>query len=126
MRDATVAPPPAALPAMHSARTVPAWRARMGAYVSLMKPHVTVLLLGTTLAAMVVAERGFPSLGVVLATLLGGAMAAGSANAINCYWDRDIDSIMSRTVSRALPTHKVSDRNALYFGLSLGAGSFLL
>src|SRR5438132_12585059 len=66
-------------------------------YVDLMKPHVTVLLLGTTVAAMAIAERGLPPLGLILATLLGGAMAAGSANCINCYIDRDIDQIMGRT-----------------------------
>ena len=100
------------------------WRRTLGAYIGLMKPHVTVLLLGTTLAAMAVA--GLPSLPVVLATLLGGALAAGSANAINCYWDRDIDQIMSRTRSRALPSHKVGEKQALVFGISLGVASFLL
>ena len=100
------------------------WRRTLGAYIGLMKPHVTVLLLGTTLAAMAVA--GLPSLPVVLATLLGGALAAGSANAINCYWDRDIDQLMSRTRSRALPSHKVGEKQALVFGISLGVASFLL
>ena len=100
------------------------WRRALGAYVGLMKPHVTVLLLGTTLAAMAVA--GMPSLPVVLVTLLGGALAAGSANALNCYWDRDIDQVMSRTRSRALPSHKVGEKQALVFGLSLGIASFLL
>src|SRR5574338_182739 len=99
-------------------------RATASAYLGLMKPHVTVLLLGTTLAAMAVA--GMPSLPVVLATLLGGALAAGSANALNCYWDRDIDQVMSRTRSRALPSHKVGEKQALVFGLSLGIASFLL
>src|SRR6185437_12702942 len=99
-------------------------RGTLGAYVGLMKPHVTVLLLGTTLAAMAVA--GLPSLPVVLATLLGGALAAGSANAINCYWDRDIDQIMSRTRSRALPSKKVGEKQALIFGISLGVASFLV
>ncbi|HEX6818358.1 MAG TPA: heme o synthase, partial [Ktedonobacterales bacterium] len=96
------------------------------AYVNLMKPHVTVLLLGTTLAAMAVAANGMPPLGLVVATLLGGAMAAGSANAINCYWDRDIDSIMSRTVSRALPAHRVPEAHALVFGVGLGVSSFAI
>jgi protoheme IX farnesyltransferase len=100
------------------------WRRTLGAYIGLMKPHVTVLLLGTTLAAMAVA--GLPSLPVVLATLLGGALAAGSANALNCYWDRDIDQVMSRTRSRALPSHKVGEKQALVFGLGLGIASFLL
>jgi protoheme IX farnesyltransferase len=99
-------------------------RASIGAYIGLMKPHVTVLLLGTTLAAMAVA--GLPSLPVVLATLLGGACAAGSANAINCYWDRDIDQIMSRTRTRALPSHKVGEKQALVFGISLGVASFVV
>src|SRR5690348_2664980 len=100
------------------------WRRALGAYVGLMKPHVTVLLLGTTLAAMAVA--GMPSLPVVLATLLGGALAAGSANALNCYWDRDIDQLMSRTRRRALPSHTVGEKQALRFGLALGLASFLL
>ena len=99
-------------------------RASVNAYIGLMKPHVTVLLLGTTLAAMAVA--GLPSLPVVLATLLGGALAAGSANALNCYWDRDIDQVMSRTRRRALPSHLVGEKAALGFGLSLGVASFLV
>jgi heme o synthase len=105
---------------------VPTWRSAASAYLNLVKPHVTVLLLGTTLAAMVVAAGGFPSLGLVLATLIGGAMAAGSANAINCYWDRDIDQLMSRTRNRTLPAHRISDSQALYFGLGLGVGSFII
>ena len=99
-------------------------RATASAYIGLMKPHVTVLLLGTTLAAMAVA--GLPSLPVVLATLLGGALAAGSANALNCYWDRDIDTVMSRTRRRALRSHSVGEKQALVFGLALGIASFLL
>ncbi len=106
--------------------SAPTWRATAAAYVNLMKPHVTVLLLGTTLAAMVVAMGGFPPFGLVLATLLGGAMAAGSANSINCYWDRDIDQIMSRTKNRTLPARRVPERHALVFGLTLGAGSFVI
>ncbi|HEX8037287.1 MAG TPA: UbiA family prenyltransferase, partial [Ktedonobacterales bacterium] len=97
---------------------------RFSAYVGLMKPHVTVLLLGMTLAAMAVAAHGDLRLGVTLATLLGGAMAAGSANSINCYWDRDIDQMMSRTRSRALPAGKVPETHALIFGLTLGVASF--
>jgi protoheme IX farnesyltransferase len=97
---------------------------RLASYLNLMKPHVTVLLLGTTLAAMVIAQRGFPSLGLVLATLLGGALAAGSANSINCYWDRDIDQIMSRTQRRSLPAGRVQPTHALIFGLTLGLLSF--
>lgn len=106
--------------------TTPAWRTTASAYVSLMKPHVTVLLLGTTLAAMAVASGGMPALGITLATMLGGAMAAGSANAINCFWDRDIDQIMGRTRMRALPAGRVSETHALYFGLGLGVASFVV
>ncbi len=105
---------------------VPTWRSTASAYLNLVKPHVTILLLGTTLAAMVVAAGGFPPLGLVLATLIGGAMAAGSANAINCYWDRDIDQLMSRTRNRTLPAHRVSETQALLFGLGLGVGSFII
>jgi protoheme IX farnesyltransferase len=101
-------------------------RATLGAYVGLMKPHVTVLLLGTTLAAMAVAIHGMPGLGVTVATMVGGAMAAGSANAINCFWDRDIDQLMSRTRRRALPAGRVSERQALVFGVVLGLTSVAL
>ncbi|PWT72094.1 MAG: protoheme IX farnesyltransferase [Chloroflexi bacterium] len=105
---------------------VPSWRSSVGAYVNLMKPHVTVLLLGTTLASMVVAAGGFPDVWLVVATLLGGAMAAGSANAINCYWDRDIDQVMTRTQRRSLPAERLSDSQALIFGLGLGFASFII
>lgn len=98
----------------------------VSAYFSLMKPHVTVLLLGVTLAAMVVALNGLPPLGVTLATLVGGALAAGSANAINCYWDRDIDELMSRTKLRTIPAGKVEPVNALIFGVVIGALSVAL
>ncbi len=98
----------------------------ISSYINLMKPHVTVLLLGTTVAAMAIAYRGLPPLGLVLATLLGGAMAAGSANSINCYIDRDIDQIMGRTQRRALPAGKVQPTQALVFGILLGVASFVL
>jgi heme o synthase len=104
----------------------PAWRATVSAYINLMKPHVTVLLLGTTLAAMAVAAGGIPPLGLVVTTMLGGAMAAGSANCINCYWDRDIDQIMARTRNRALPARRVPELHALIFGLGLGVSSFAI
>jgi protoheme IX farnesyltransferase len=88
---------------------------------------VTVLLLGVTLAAMVIASpSGLPSLGLIVATLVGGALAAGSANAINCYCDRDIDQVMTRTQSRALPAQRVPEMNALIFGVALGVASFAL
>ena len=95
-------------------------------YVDLMKPHVTVLLLGVTAAAMSIANRGLPPLGLTLMTLLGGAMAAGSANCINCYIDRDIDQIMGRTQRRSLPSGRVEPRQALIFGIILGVASFFI
>jgi protoheme IX farnesyltransferase len=101
-------------------------RQTISGYIDLMKPHVTVLLLGTTAAAMAIAYQGLPPLGLTVATLLGGALAAGSANAINCYYDRDIDSIMSRTSRRSLPAGRVQPRQALIFGLALGVASFLI
>ncbi len=98
----------------------------IGSYVDLIKPHVTVLLLGTTIAAMAIADRGLPAIGLVLATLLGGAMAAGSANSLNCYIDRDIDQLMGRTQRRSLPAGKVQPNHALIFGIVLGVGSFVI
>jgi protoheme IX farnesyltransferase len=95
-------------------------------YVDLMKPHVTVLLLGVTAAAMAIANQGLPPLALVIPTLLGGAMAAGSANCINCYIDRDIDQIMGRTQRRSLPSGRVEPRQALVFGIILGVGSFII
>ncbi len=95
-------------------------------YVDLMKPHVTVLLLGVTAAAMAIAKQGLPPLGLTLVTLLGGAMAAGSANCINCYIDRDIDQLMGRTQRRSLPSGRVEPRQALIFGIILGVASFII
>ncbi|MGZ8602782.1 MAG: heme o synthase [Actinomycetota bacterium] len=95
------------------------------AYFRLTKPRIIVLLLITTVPAMVLAEGGFPSLWLVLATLVGGSLAAGAANAINMYLDRDIDEVMRRTRSRPLPAHQVPAERALAFGFWLGAFSFL-
>jgi protoheme IX farnesyltransferase len=101
-------------------------RQTISSYIDLMKPHVTVLLLGTTVAAMAIAAQGLPPLGLVLATLAGGAMAAGSANCINCYIDRDIDLIMGRTQRRSLPAGRVQPTQALIFGIALGIGAFII
>ncbi len=101
-------------------------RQMLSSYIDLMKPHVTVLLLGVTAAAMTIAKGALPPLSLVIPTLLGGAMAAGSANCINCYIDRDIDQIMGRTQRRSLPSGKVQPRQALIFGFALGIGSFLV
>ncbi|HLJ32714.1 MAG TPA: heme o synthase [Ktedonobacteraceae bacterium] len=101
-------------------------RQTINSYVDLMKPHVTILLLGTTLATMAIAYRGLPPWYLIIPTLLGGAMAAGSANCINCYIDRDIDQIMGRTQRRSLPAGKVQPAQALIFGTVLGIGAFVI
>lgn len=95
------------------------------AYVALTKPRIIELLLVTTVPPMIVAAGGMPSVWLILATLFGGTLAAGGANAINCYLDRDIDQIMTRTKKRPLPQHKVAPRNALIFGIALGVAAFL-
>ncbi|MGW3470298.1 heme o synthase [Saccharopolyspora sp. NPDC000995] len=94
------------------------------AYAGLIKPRVIELLLVTTIPAMLLAARGIPSPWLVLATLIGGTMAAGSANALNCVADADIDQVMKRTRARPLVRHTVSTRHALVFGIALGVGSF--
>jgi len=96
----------------------------LSAYVRLTKPRIIELLLVTTVPAMVLADRGIPSLWLMLATLAGGILAAGGANAINQYLDRDIDQIMSRTRGRPLPAHAIEPRRALAFGIALGLVSF--
>ena len=93
-------------------------------YLALTKPRVIELLLVTTIPAMLLAARGVPSVWLVLATLLGGIMAAGSANALNCVVDADIDAQMKRTRARPLVTHEVPIRHALVFGIALGVASF--
>ena len=93
------------------------------AYVGLTKPRIIELLLLTTVPVMFLAARGVPDLGLVVATVLGGTLSAGSANALNCVYDRDIDERMRRTRRRALPRHAVSHRSALLFGLALGVVS---
>jgi heme o synthase len=97
---------------------------KLRAYVALTKPRIVELLLVTTVPAMVLAARGIPRLDLVAWTLLGGALAAGSANAINQYLERDIDGLMSRTRRRPLPAHRVEPENALLFGLALGVVAF--
>jgi len=96
------------------------------AYVALTKPRIIELLLVTTVPAMVLAAGGLPDWQTVLITLVGGTLAAGSANSLNCYIDRDIDAVMRRTGRRPLARHTVSDRGALRFGSALGVVSVLL
>jgi heme o synthase len=96
------------------------------AYVALTKPRIVELLLLTTVPVMFLAQRGVPSLELVLATVVGGTFAAGSANTLNCVLDRDIDERMLRTRRRPLPRHQVSTSSALVFGLTLGVLATLL
>ena len=98
---------------------------RLGAYVALTKPRIIELLLITTLPTMIVAQRGLPPVWLMLATLLGGALAAGGANAINMFVDRDIDKLMHRTRKRPLVTGTVTPRNALIFAVSLEVVAFV-
>ncbi|HWC13118.1 MAG TPA: heme o synthase [Actinomycetota bacterium] len=100
-------------------------RQKLAAYVALTKPRIIELLLVTTVPAMVVAAGTWPSWWLVLATLIGGTLSAGGANAINCFVDRDIDEIMPRTKKRPLPLHRIAPRNALIFGIALGAAAFV-
>jgi protoheme IX farnesyltransferase len=105
-----------------SARLSPG--ARLGAYVALTKPRIIELLLVTTLPTMIVAKRGLPSVWLMVATLVGGALAAGGANAINMYVDRDIDKVMHRTQKRPLVTGAIAPRNALVFAITLEVVAF--
>ncbi|HEV7728354.1 MAG TPA: heme o synthase [Modestobacter sp.] len=96
------------------------------AYVALTKPRIIELLLVTTLPAMLLAAGGWPSTRLVVATLVGGTLAAGAANVFNCYVDRDIDQLMHRTENRPLPTGAVTPRAALVFGIVLTVVSITL
>jgi len=100
-------------------------RETVGAYLQLMKPDIIVLLLVTTVPAMVLAARGMPPWNLVVATLVGGVLTAGGANAINCYADRDIDEIMARTRRRPIPTHRLEPDAALRFGSGSVAAGFV-
>ncbi|HEY1827084.1 MAG TPA: heme o synthase [Acidimicrobiales bacterium] len=97
----------------------------IGAYVALTKPRIIELLLVTTLPTMVVAKRGLPSIWLMVATLVGGTLAAGGANAINMVVDRDIDRLMDRTKNRPLVTGAMSPTAALVFALTLEVGAFI-
>ena len=96
----------------------------VGAYVALTKPRIIELLLITTVPTMVLAEQGWPSWSLVGVTLLGGTLAAGGANAVNMYVDRDIDALMARTQGRPLVTGVIEPRNALVFALTLQVLAF--
>ena len=100
--------------------------ARVKAFVGLTKPRVIELLLVTTAPVMILAADGIPNLWLMLWTIVGGALSAGSAGAFNCYIDRDIDRVMARTSKRPLVTGELSDREALVFAWVLGAISVVL
>jgi protoheme IX farnesyltransferase len=138
-RSATVGSPTAPSGGFPASATPPdgqtATRSRgdsVRAYVALTKPRIIELLLVTTVPAMVLATRFVPGVDwvewgqLVFWTLIGGTLAAGSANAINCYLDRDIDELMTRTRRRPLPAHQVEPERALIFGLVLGVISVTL
>jgi protoheme IX farnesyltransferase len=103
----------------------PSLRSQVGAYVALTKPRIIELLLVTTVPTMIVAERGMPSVWLIAATVVGGTLAAGGANAINMYVDRDIDKIMSRTKNRPIASGRIAPRAALVFAVSLEVVAFV-
>jgi heme o synthase len=120
----TARPIPVAALTAARRRTGPA--AVVRAYVALTKPRIVELLLVTTVPAMFLARQRLSPLWLTLVVLVGGALAAGAANALNCYLDRDIDQVMRRTSGRPLPAHTVSPRAALVFGLTLAGVSLAL
>lgn len=99
-------------------------RGRIAAYVALTKPRIIELLLITTVPSMVLAAGRWPGTWLVLTTLIGGTLSAGGANALNSYFDRDIDELMRRTRRRPLARHEVAPANALVFGVFLGVAGF--
>lgn len=100
----------------------PTWRA----YLALTKPRIIELLLVTTIPTMFLAARGFPNWALVCWTLLGGTLAAGGANVLNCYLDRDIDAMMHRTAHRPSATGQISGPKTVAFGLILSVLSVLV
>ena len=115
--DGRVVVPVRQPPAPRPPRTA---RQVVGGLVALTKPRIIELLLVTTVPTMLLAEGGIPSLWLVAATLVGGTLAAGSANTLNCYLDRDIDQVMHRTERRPLATGLISPAEALVSGGVLG------
>lgn len=89
-------------------------------YVALLKPRIILLLVVTEMSAMIVAARGWPSPGVLIGSLIGGAMAAGGAGAVNCWFDRDIDRLMPRTRRRAIAAGRITPAAGLAFGIGVG------
>ena len=102
------------------------WLQIAGDYVALLKPRIILLLVVTELSAMIVAARGIPSPGVLAGSLIGGAMAAGGASAVNCWFDRDIDKLMPRTRRRAIAAGRISPAAGLAFGTVVGLAGVAL
>ena len=100
-------------------------RPRAFAFIALTKPRIIELLLVTTVPTMIVADGGVPSMWLMVATVVGGTLAAGGANAINMYVDRDIDALMERTRNRPLVTGEVAPSEALWFALGIEVASFV-
>ncbi|HVL61722.1 MAG TPA: UbiA family prenyltransferase, partial [Microbacterium sp.] len=113
--------------AVHTRESRPEMTARrkLTAYIALTKPRVIELLLVVTAPTLILAQQGLPNLWLLVATLVGGAMSAGSAGAFNCYIDRDIDRVMKRTQGRPLVTGELTDREALVFAYGLGIASIV-
>jgi protoheme IX farnesyltransferase len=101
------------------------WRESFGAYVRLTKPRVIELLLVTTVPPMLLAARGFPATRLLIAVLVGGTLAAGGANTINCWVERDRDQLMKRTHNRPLPAGQIVPSHALIFGVVLNVVAFI-
>lgn len=99
-------------------------RSILGGYIALTKPRIIELLLITTVPTMVVADSGWPGTWLVIVTLVGGSLAAGGANAINMWIDRDIDALMERTKNRPLVTGLIAPRSALVFAITLEVAAF--
>ncbi len=124
--SASAAEPSAPHGDAEQAAGTPSFKDVVAAYVGLTKPRVIELLLLTTVPVMFFAQRGVPPLGLVVATVIGGALSAGSASAYNCVYDRDIDEQMRRTRRRALPRHIVSATSALVFATVLAVLSTVI
>jgi protoheme IX farnesyltransferase len=103
-----------------------AQRSKVGSYIALTKPRIVELLLVITIPTMVLAQRGWPSVWLMVWTFVGGWLAAAGANAINMYIDRDIDKLMERTKNRPLATGAIRPRNALVFAITLEVVAFVI
>ena len=105
---------------------VASWLEVAGDYIALLKPRIILLLVVTELSAMIVATRGWPAPGVLIGSLIGGAMAAGGSGAVNCWFDRDIDQLMPRTRRRAIAAGRITPAAGLAFGIAVGLGGVAL